>query len=214
VTLDEPAQAASRTRQKRRPDRRDQILDIAVQLFYERGYHATSMDDIGRTAGITGPGIYRHFKSKEDILGTAIGGATDQILGRVDEIVAAEGQRAVLEGLIRNFARAVLNKPALAGLVLSERRLFPVEIRERWDRDHQIHLEQWARVLMQIRPDLGEGPARLMVHATVGLMWSVVSYRSGLERTRMESLLQQMALSALLGARVPGNGTSVPSASG
>jgi AcrR family transcriptional regulator len=213
VTIDEPAAAANRTRQKRRPYRRDQILDIAVQLFYERGYHATSMDDIGRTAGITGPGIYRHFKSKEDILGTAIGGATDQILGKVHEIVAADEQQEALDGLIRNFARAVLNKPALAGLALNEHRRFPAEIRERWDRSHRIHLEQWVRALMQIRPDLTEGRARLMVHATVGLMWSVVSYQSGLERTRLESLLQQMAASALLGRPPAGNGESVKRAS-
>ena len=38
------------------------------ELFHERGYHATGMDDIGAEAGISGPAIYRHFKGKEEIL--------------------------------------------------------------------------------------------------------------------------------------------------
>ncbi|HEY2790801.1 MAG TPA: helix-turn-helix domain-containing protein, partial [Micromonosporaceae bacterium] len=39
----------------RRRTRRDEILDIAVELFAKRGYHGVSMDDIGAAAGVTGP---------------------------------------------------------------------------------------------------------------------------------------------------------------
>jgi AcrR family transcriptional regulator len=174
-------------------------------LFYERGYHGTGIDDIGRAAGITGPGIYRHFKSKEDILNTAVEEGTLQVLGKVHEIVERSATpEETLRSLIRNFVRSMLNKPALAALVLTERRTFPLEIQDSWDRAHRLHIEEWAHVLSLVRPDLTEGEVRLTVGATFGLLSSVVSYRSGLERSRLEQLLQDMAESALIGDGVPG----------
>jgi len=51
--------------------RDDRLLDIreaALTLFAERGYHATSMEDIGRLVGVRGPSLYNHLKSKPEIL--------------------------------------------------------------------------------------------------------------------------------------------------
>ena len=47
---------------------RNDVLDSAVHLFNERGYHGTSMRDIAKGAEITAASIYHHFPSKQDIL--------------------------------------------------------------------------------------------------------------------------------------------------
>lgn len=47
---------------------RSRILDTAAALFREKGYDGTSMNDLARSVGITAPGLYWHFPSKEDIL--------------------------------------------------------------------------------------------------------------------------------------------------
>ena len=44
------------------------IVDAATALFYERGYHATTMRDIARTVGIKAGSLYNHFEGKQDIL--------------------------------------------------------------------------------------------------------------------------------------------------
>jgi AcrR family transcriptional regulator len=44
--------------------RRSQLLEIATELFADRGFHATSMDDIAESAGVTKPVLYQHFPSK------------------------------------------------------------------------------------------------------------------------------------------------------
>ena len=46
-------------------ERREGILEAAVEVFGERGYHASSIDDIARAAGISKALIYEHFASKE-----------------------------------------------------------------------------------------------------------------------------------------------------
>ena len=47
---------------------RDKILAAAVQLFAEYGYHASSMRDIARMAGIQAASIYYHYPSKQALL--------------------------------------------------------------------------------------------------------------------------------------------------
>jgi AcrR family transcriptional regulator len=44
-----------------------QIEDAAIELFMENGYHATSMRQISKHAGLALGGIYNHFKSKDEI---------------------------------------------------------------------------------------------------------------------------------------------------
>ncbi len=72
-----------------RVTRRDEILRVAAQLFAERGFHGVRVDDIGAAAGITGPGIYRHFDSKDAILG--------EMLVRISERLLAGGQARVAD---------------------------------------------------------------------------------------------------------------------
>jgi AcrR family transcriptional regulator len=44
------------------------IRGAALSLFAERGYRATTMADIGAAVGIRGPSLYRHVRSKQDLL--------------------------------------------------------------------------------------------------------------------------------------------------
>lgn len=44
--------------------RRKQLLDVARHVFAERGFHATSMDDVAEAAGVTKPVVYQHFDNK------------------------------------------------------------------------------------------------------------------------------------------------------
>ena len=46
----------------------ESISDAALHLFSERGYQATTMDDLGAALGIRGPSLYKHVRSKQDLL--------------------------------------------------------------------------------------------------------------------------------------------------
>ena len=51
-------------------NRREQLLKAAARLFWDRGYHAVTLEEIGAAAGIAGPSIYSHFAGKTDLLRT------------------------------------------------------------------------------------------------------------------------------------------------
>ncbi|HSH11702.1 MAG TPA: TetR/AcrR family transcriptional regulator, partial [Ilumatobacter sp.] len=47
--------------------RREQILDVAINVFGRAGYYGASMNDIAEAAGVTKPVLYQHFDSKSDL---------------------------------------------------------------------------------------------------------------------------------------------------
>jgi AcrR family transcriptional regulator len=47
--------------------RREQILDVAIDVFGRGGYYGASMNDIAEAAGVTKPVLYQHFDSKSDL---------------------------------------------------------------------------------------------------------------------------------------------------
>ena len=60
------------TREVSKAMTRQRLLDVAQRLFRERGYTATSLDQIAEAADVTKGAIYGHFSSKEDLLLSAI----------------------------------------------------------------------------------------------------------------------------------------------
>jgi AcrR family transcriptional regulator len=73
------------------PARRDQILEEAARLFGRRGYHATSMRDIGEAAGMLAGSLYAHISSKEDLLYEIVVRAANRFLDEVAAIATEEG---------------------------------------------------------------------------------------------------------------------------
>ena len=68
-----------------RGTRREQILATAAELFAERGFNGVSINDIGAAVGVSGPALYRHFPSKDAVLGELLLGISRSLL--------AEGSR-------------------------------------------------------------------------------------------------------------------------
>lgn len=187
-------------RQKRRPQRREQILAVSVELFRERGYHATGMDDIGAAAGITGPGIYRHFRKKEDILETLVRQRGETALAHVEEIAASAMEPAeALETLTRSYVQEMVASPSLAVVVMYERRTLSDDTRAWIDRMERRNVEEWVHVVRRVRTELNEAEARVVVHAALSLGVAICNYKSGLDDASLSRLMHAMVTSAILG---------------
>ena len=94
--------------------RRRQLFDVALSLFAEHGYSATTMDDIAEAAGVTKPLVYQHFESKRalylELLDVVSHGLIDRI---VQSTAAAEGPRQQVEfGFAGYFELMVDNENA------------------------------------------------------------------------------------------------------
>ena len=80
---------------------REAIMTAAAELFRERGFRETSLSDIGAAAGVSGPAIYRYFKSKGELLSVLIEEAAILWRGTVDDVLNEDTPpRVTLERLI------------------------------------------------------------------------------------------------------------------
>jgi AcrR family transcriptional regulator len=83
----------TRRKAKETVSRRD-ILDAAAHLFRTRGYHATSMGDIGKAVGLLGPSLYYYVESKEELLYEIVEASTRGLLSGIHEVSRANAAAA------------------------------------------------------------------------------------------------------------------------
>ena len=185
----------------RRRSRRDEILDIAVGLFAQRGYHGVSMDDIGSAAGVTGPALYHHFAGKEAMLVAALIPVSEGLLHGGRERVARHpgDAAATLVDLIEFHVEFALENPAVIALHLHELDRLPDEPRRQIRRLQRLYVEEWVGVLGALRPELDAAEARVLAHSAFGLMNSTPFLGGEVDRQRRAALLRDASLHALTG---------------
>lgn len=85
--------------------RSEQLLELADQLFAERGFRGASMDELARRAGVSKPVIYDHFNSKEELFAVCVQRTGEELAEQVAAAVRKESEpRArLLAGSIAYF---------------------------------------------------------------------------------------------------------------
>lgn len=178
--------------------RQQQILDIAAGLFAERGFHGVSVHDIGAACGISGPALYKHFHSKDEILAKSLIAISEQLVatGRMRAAAAATPAEA-LDQLIGWHIEFALCHPAL--IIIQEREWTNLDAAGRKEvRALQLaYIDVWVETLRSLRPELDKRDARAAVQATFGLLNST-PHSARIGENRMREILTKMASTALL----------------
>jgi AcrR family transcriptional regulator len=187
--------------QSARRGRREAILDAATHLFSTRGYVDTGIDDIGEAVGVTGPAVYRHFASTQDLLVATLERAVEHAAS-ILPLVQAEGlpPEESLRRLVDLTARACIEERAMAVLYWQESRNLPAEPRRHFQRLQRDFIEGYAEVLRAVRQDLTPSESRMAVHAAASLMRSAATRESTLDQEHLHRLLSSMAYAALMGS--------------
>lgn len=79
-------------RERQREAKRNAVLQAAAQLFNERGFHATSLDDIAARLNVTKPTLYYYVKNKDEILLQCVRQGLDMMLEGIEASRAAGGK--------------------------------------------------------------------------------------------------------------------------
>ena len=179
------------------PSRREQILAAAAELFARHGFHGVGINDIGAAVGISGPALYRHFRSKDAVLGEMLTSISELLLAgaqaRVRETTDAD---ASIRTLIRWQVDFALDNPAL--ITVQERDLGNLADtdRQRVRALQRRYVEVWVTTIRRARPEAGEPAARAAAHALFGLINST-PHSAHLDRAQMADLLAGMAYAAV-----------------
>lgn len=185
-----------------------ELLTASTKLFADRGYAQVSIDDIGSAAGVSGPAVYRHFSSKQAILG--------EILKDVSRNLRAGGQRVVetyedpnerLRQLISFQVDFALSNPTV--IVVQDREFTSLtEVDRREVRTLQrSYVTQWVQTLSELAPGREVAELTVRAQAVFGLinstphsnrvMRELNDPRSSDRLNRARTSLEHMAWAAL-----------------
>ena len=192
------------TPRARRGERREEIAAAAAGLFARRGFHGVSIDDIGAAAGMSGPGIYRHFPGKEAVLSEMLLDISRRLLGEGSRrAIAAADAPSALEALLRWHVEFALGQPDLITVQSRELDNVPESARRQIRRLQRLYVEEWVTVLSEMFPLAPQARLRTAVHAMFGLLNSTPHSAVELPAENMTELLFTMARAALFAAGEP-----------
>jgi TetR/AcrR family transcriptional regulator, fatty acid metabolism regulator protein len=102
-------------------DKRKRILDAAIRVFAERGYHGSRVGDIAEDAGVAHGLLYHYFASKDDVLKTIFVENWGQLLQRFRAVEETdEPAEDKLAGIAKILLRTWRNDPALVTVMVRE----------------------------------------------------------------------------------------------
>jgi AcrR family transcriptional regulator len=191
--------AGGQAKTKKGVRRRAEIMAAATALFRERGFRATSLDDIGAVAGVSGPAIYRYFKSKHELLSVLVEEAAITWRVTVDEVLNTNTPPLVtLERLIDAAVTLQLENGNLRTVYQQEFRLLNEDDRRRVARIDRVTMAEWVHLLREVLPSLNDEEARAAVMMVDGLLRSVSTLPAGVDGERLARVMKDMALGGLL----------------
>jgi AcrR family transcriptional regulator len=177
--------------------RRQQILDIAAELFAARGFHGVSVAELGSACGISGPALYKHFQSKDAMLAEMLVSISETLLaeGR-SRVETASGPRAALEALVEWHIEFALEHRALIVVQDRDWSSLPDEARERVRALQRSYVDVWATQVRLLDPSLSPETSRTRAHVLFGLLNST-PHSGRLPDPQMHDVLREMAHGAL-----------------
>ena len=105
------------------PAHLDAPLQAALEAFLEIGYHGATVRDIARRAGLSVPGIYHHYASKQEMLVSILDGALDELVWRYEAALAeADGVLGKFRNAVESMVLFHTNRRDWAFLGRSEQR--------------------------------------------------------------------------------------------
>ncbi|WP_439115745.1 TetR/AcrR family transcriptional regulator [Ilumatobacter sp.] len=149
------------------PARREQILDVALDVFANSGFHGASMNDIAEAAGVTKPVLYQHFDSKRDLYQALIEEVGNRLRTNIDKATAeATNGKSQTELGFRAYFRWVADDHDGFRLLFGSGSRRDDEFNEAI---RKITAESARAVAPLIAVDIDESHRETLAHALVGL---------------------------------------------
>ncbi|OZC53707.1 MULTISPECIES: SACE_7040 family transcriptional regulator [Nocardiaceae] len=185
-------------RERRKAERRAQLLSAAAELFADRGFASVRLEDLGAAVGVSGPAVYRHFPNKESVLVELLVGISEYLLDGGRRVAEREpAGRTVLDDLIEFHLDFAFESPALIRIQDRDLQNLPDAARRKVRRMQREYVELWVAQLRAHDTNLSESDARTKAHAVFGLINST-PYSAGRTRSKnVRPLLRGMTVGAL-----------------
>jgi AcrR family transcriptional regulator len=183
---------------------REGILEAAARIFSEKGFHATSMQDIADAVDLQKASLYHHFSSKQEILLEILDHALDLINNRLEAVLSQSlsPDEKLRQAMVSYFQTIAENQNLSVVLLLELRSLDP-ELKARQASRREKFERLWRDLIIEGKQQhkFNNVDPALTGLAILGVMnWSVTWYRSDGARSAREiaDLFADLLLNGLL----------------
>lgn len=150
------------------------LLETALTLFSERGYESVSIYDIGAARGVSGAALYRHFRSKGDLLGQLCEKTLDRLSDCVGPVRDEPGSE--LHALIAGHVRFVTRNAKLLTVTMSDGRALESPWRDTILRRQRAYMRRWESAVGALYPDKQTVVLTMAIHAAIGVINSAARW--------------------------------------
>jgi len=179
----------------------DKALDLALQVFWRKGYEGASMADLTETMGITKPSLYSAFGNKEELFRKALDRYVDGPGGYFQVALAKPTARAVVEHLLYESANAVTDPNHPPGCLAVQGALscgdaaesIKQELMSRRAKGEQDLRERFERAIAEGDLPSGSDAADLAAYLSAILQGMAVQAAGGTTRAQLRKIAE-MAL--------------------
>lgn len=160
---------------------REEILEVAAQIFRQKGFHAASMQEIADAVNLRKASLYHHVSSKQEILLELMDLAMDYLIERTHAIfIQPTSPQARLQEAIHRYLKALTDYPDLANVLLLEFRSLEPDFQNRHE-PRRDQFEKLWRGLIQEGINSGEfRPVEASMASKIllgSIHWAITWYR-------------------------------------
>lgn len=198
----------ARTRSAGYDDQREMIVANAAQLFAQRGYPATSMNQVAEACGLSKATLYHYYRDKYSLLVSI----AESHVSRLEELVVdVERQRLPASERLRELIRRIVSEYAgaqNAHRVLTE----DVKFLDEADRERVLEKERkvvagFARAVVALRPDLKRAsmakPLTMLLFGMINWMFTWMRPDGALDHDAMAPLVADLFMGGLPAVQLP-----------
>lgn len=189
-------------------DQRDLILEQAGKLFAQRGYPATSMNQVADACGLSKATLYHYYKDKYALLVTIAESHVSRLVALIDEAGSGPGSPdAQLRRLIRSLVEEYSTAQSAHRVLTEDVRFLADDDRERvLDQERQV-VRGFSRVVTALRPDLKDTPMgmplTMLLFGMINWMFTWMKPDGPLDYDDMAPIVADLFLGGLPAVKAP-----------
>ncbi|MFG2248448.1 TetR/AcrR family transcriptional regulator [Spirillospora sp. NPDC048823] len=166
-------------RRMSRAERERQMLDVAEDVFGERGYQATSMDEIAERCGVSKPMLYEYFGSKDGLLVACVGRSKAELLDVTQKAMAgaATPEDILWRGMVAYFEFMDAHSKSFA-MLLREPMAASAETIEAVESTRRQQSTLIAGVLAMFAPSAPAGTVEAYTEIIIGASERLAQWRT------------------------------------
>lgn len=189
-------------------DQRRTILSHAAQLFAEKGYAGTSMNEVAEACGMSKPLLYHYFRDKYSLLVNIAEGHVTRLEAVVDEVWRQKADKQTrLQCLIRRFVEEYAGAQHAHRVLTGDVRYLNDEDRERiLERERRV-VAGFARAIRELRPEVDQAqlatPLTMLLFGMINWMFTWLKPDGELTYEAMAPIVADLFFGGIQAVRLP-----------